>query len=214
MYPVGRGFRIANKPRGAKSPRYFDLERMREFEFGFDPLPVIRRGIWVARTEGRRAPGDRSRWRLFDPETEAFAPLRGLEEGDKLGPLIDDRRFVAYTAGKQALWLLDPESGERTRLRLPPLEGGGLLSAGHPAGSWGGARTPSGAPIVQLRFDTARQTCLAVIVNDELVCTPPVNGLLELVACPGDDTVLAVVERRTLERLRFGSTEREVLFPR
>ena len=35
-----------------------------------------------------------------------------------------------------------------------------------------------------------------------------------VIACPDDETILVVLEGRTIERLHFGGTERELLFPR
>lgn len=213
-YRTGRGFRIANKHAGAPAPRYFDLERMRVFEFDADPLPVIRRGAWIAKTYGRRDPDDQSSRRLFRPETGEFAPVRGVDRGEQWGPLVDERRFVIYRKDAPGLWLVDPETGERSALQARQLEGVSLSWVGNPIGSNGGARTPSGAPVFQLNMSNGG-TCLAKLAGDELICTPcPTNGLLVLASSPADDTVLVIVHSRTLERLRFGSERRDVLFPR
>jgi hypothetical protein len=205
LFQAGRGFRMANKPGGATPPRYFDLERMRVFELEVDQQPVIRSGAWLAKPMQKL---------LFWPDTGATAPVRGFEHGESWGPLIDERRFAVYRKGEPRLSLLDPETGERSPLRAPAVGNAGLGWVGNPIGSHGGARTPSGAPIVQLNVD-GQGTCLAKLAGDELVCTPcPTDGLLVLVACPDEDTVLAVVNQQTLERLRFGDPRREVLFPR
>ena len=207
----GRGFVITNGSIG--DGRYFDLTRRQTFEFDVESSnPIVRAGAWLSVTRSPAIEGQLP-WRLYWPETGAFAPVRGLEIGDKLGPLVDDRRFVVYRKDEPGLWLVDPETGRRTTLRTPVLDGEPISWVGSPVGVGNPVFTPSGSPVIQLNL-THRGTHVGKIVGDELLCTPRAGGWIDVVSCQDEESVIAVVKQRTLERLYFGLPDREVLFPK
>ena len=103
----------------------------------FHALPSI---LWLPfRTLIRSAKGlaDADEWPLVsvivaarDEEARAeiarhvgtqFAPVVGLQPGEQLGPLIDDRRFLVFRPQRFGLWLVDPATGQRdpVALQLP-----------------------------------------------------------------------------------------------
>jgi hypothetical protein len=172
---------------------------------------IVRRGGWLV---SKRVPGSKVYERqLFWPETETYAPANGFHPEDQLGPLIDDRRFVAYRQGEPGLWILDPESGERTTLEAPDLENRAISRVRNPYPAFHGARTPAGAPILQVVLNTDDRR-LGKIVGNELICVPDLEDRVELLSCQDEDSILVIAEGRRIERRYFGSPKRDVLFPR
>ena len=210
--PAGLGFRLANTS-GTLTRRYFDLNRRRVFELDVrNSYAVIRDGAWVSVGSGSMlVSGRQEEWRLYWPETGELAPVRGLNIGDKLGPLVDARRFVVYRKYQTGLWLVDPESGTRTPLAAPQLEGKIVKVNSRHLTQWLG--TPSGVPIVRIDLGE-EQVCFGKIVDEELICTPPLLGRVDIVSCQDEESLVVVVKQRTLERLYFGRDDRQVLFPR
>jgi hypothetical protein len=68
----------------------------------------VRSGCWLARTGNR--------WVALDPATGEHRPLEHVGPDEQVGPLLDDGRVVLVAPAGMAL--LDPDSGERTALRL------------------------------------------------------------------------------------------------
>lgn len=148
---------------------------------------------------------------LFWPETGEYGPIQGLREGEEIGPLADDRRVLAYRKGGDELWLLDPETGERTAVSTggQALEGIRGLSGLQSMMSC----TPSGAPVIFL--STEGGCCLGRMDKGALARTAVVGKAIPVIlALPDEDTALVATGDRTIERLRFGDATRERLFPR
>jgi len=202
-YPCGLGLE-SGTPNG-----YYDFGRERYFAsraLGLRGERVwIRPGAWLTRK--------REDYRLFDPDTKAFAPALGFAGEDEVCAILDDGRVAAFRRGEGML-LVAPETGDLTRLAMPPgFEGGGALERFRAP-----ARTPGGRRVFMLCKDgriesppTPYLSAYARLDGDALVATAAVEASISLLGCPTDDTVL-VHDGRAIYRLRFGSDVKEEIW--
>jgi hypothetical protein len=165
----------------------------------------IRPGSWLIE---RRNLGHE----LFDPDTRTSTPATSLEKKtDHLGPLLADGRFVM--ADDEGLCLYSPENGVRERLHM----------RGDPSAiRWLDTDNEFDAPIESFRPRLLRIFC----AHDRVIF-----GVLDLetlevsvtASCDWgslttgieDDGALLVLEGNArVVRLRFGSADRQVVFPR
>jgi len=178
--------------RGRKS-YFYDPLRHRTYE----PFPdlrhvLIRPGRWLARRDDT--------WVLFDPDTQEASPAP--DPPKRIDWLLDDGRAV--TGGE--VW--DPETGARQTIDR------------WAAYSWSEARTPDGGHIVGFqagpdpRFRFARLDARTLDLRW-------FDGLRDigfqhfrLIAVLDDETMIGIYKRTSLVRVRCGTAEREVLWPR
>lgn len=205
-YATGYGFRIVNHVEEGLTDRYFDLTRLQTFEVAPKCSPTIRSGAWLI-----SVPHKPERL-LFWPESGAIAPIRGLREGERIGPLIDEVRVIVYRPGDSSMTALDPESGDRVALHAAESEGRRIMSVNEPNGM-DLVTTPSGATIVLLRLGDYGN-CFAKLEGTELICTPYQESRYpRLLTCLDDETVIVTHNQRTIERHSFGKPGRLQIFP-
>lgn len=147
-------------------------------------------------------------YELFDPETRASTPLPDLPTDLRTLWPLDDERYLVFDGNR--LDVMELESGKRESIThddLGPIDHVASVSsfpvplarfdpivlALHGPGWHGFGRLD----LAQRRLTTARS-----------------GATLHFVACEDRDTVLAIEDHRRLVRLRFGTGERVVLFPR
>jgi hypothetical protein len=167
------------------------------------PRSVIRPGRWLIVRKRDPMP------ELFDPETLESAPVIGWTPNDRLGPVLADGRFVV--ADPIGFCLYSPESGARERLTLRG-ERPGPVDFIHCVSPFQAPLDTFQLRIVALhgRFGTA----LARLDEGEISVTASKSGLLQPFGCESREVVLAIEEKRRIVKLRFGTGEREVVFPR
>jgi hypothetical protein len=135
----------------------------------------------------------RGRWDrhyfLFDPDTKVTSPVRGGVTLTTNFSLLDDGRALDGSV------VLEPETGELLRLESADTA---VL-----------ARTPNGAQLLRVGHRLAR------LAGSEIAYADGVAGSeFTVVGVPDEETALVICNRKHLVRVRFGSTAREVLFPR
>lgn len=212
---VGLGNRVTDvRERGVQLEQYYDPFRCRVFASA-ELFPdakshhvaslSIRPGRWlVQRTQF--AP-----YELFDPETLASTPLVDVAPGDRIGPVLEDGRFLLASGGD--VFAYSPETGSRERLNL---RGGSIGRV-----EWILNTTPNNAPlaafeprIVHLGTRDGGGLARLDLEHREVVLAGGSRGDPQLVACEDANTLIAIEDRRRLVRLRFGTNERTLLFPR
>jgi hypothetical protein len=192
-------------PRG-----YYDLARRR----GFAARDLALRGerVWIR--PGAWLTRKMNEYRLFDPDTNAFAPALGFAKVADVAAILDDGRVIA-SCKDSSLALLVPETGLATGIATPP----GFEHCFVWSPSRFPVRTPGGKRVLQLIHDDGssdltadRYACVFVRQEgDRFVATAATKGLPTLLGCPTDDTVL-VHDHRAIYRLRFGSDEKEEIW--
>jgi len=206
--------------RGASNAVY-DVLRERRFAVD-DHLRVffVRPGRWLV-YDGSRA-NDASTPRLYDPETRELGDVAGLGKFDSPLSLHDDGRLLVITSYRgqrdveHDLVLLDPESGAREPIALPPtisLQSTWVSVVG---------RTPSGSEILRVRHAKGggdrllrcdQRTADGRTTSARTVATGPLLDFVEFVGASNEESAI-VVDSRRLVRLRFDGSPAEVLFPR
>lgn len=164
----------------------------------------IRRGEWiVSRSRGALC-------ELFDPDTRSSTPLFELVHGMFPPLLVVDGRALVADHGRVVLF--SPEERRSTEIELRGFPNGVVRELWDPSAAHR-AVDGSSTLAVSTGDDTYALARLDV-ERGELVATATSRGPIRLVAREPNDSVLAIEERKRLVRLRFGSDERVVLFPR
>jgi len=195
--PCGMGFESWT-PRG-----YYDLARRR----GFAARDLALRGerVWIR--PGSWLTRKNNQYRLFDPDTNTLSPALGFAGVGDVVAILDDGRVVAACKG-ETLALIAPETGLVTKIATPP----GFDKCGLWDPFRAPVRTPAGKRVLCLVGNTGGAENLACVFvrqdGDAFLPTVSMRGLLTLLGCPTDDTVL-VHDDRAIYRLRFGSDARE-----
>jgi hypothetical protein len=154
---------------------------------------LVRDGDWVAR--------DLS-WVFSDPETGARRPIPGLGADEHVGAVVADGRLLA--AGADGAFLLDPESGAREPVACDdaldePVTAVAPIPPGNdPAIHLVSCASWSGLARLDLERATLRRASGA-------------SGFY--VGGPDADTAYVVEDCARVVKVRFGSGEREVVFP-
>jgi hypothetical protein len=171
------------------------------------------------------------RWLLLDPATGARGEARGLVPDDHILAVLDDGALLVRRTGRgeppvpNGVLLVDPESGSARRIVVAGLETASVVKFHACAEGPVPVRTPSGSRVflvvleggdgrrekVFARLDVAEGRLVPTTVVEE---SPVAGHRSWVIAAPDEDHVLAVIGSRTIERLRFGSSARERLFPR
>jgi hypothetical protein len=202
--PCGLGFESWT-PRG-----YYDLSRRRHF--AARDLALRGERVWIR--PGAWLTHKKLDYRLFDPDSNAFAPALGFAGTSDVVAILDDGRVVA-SCRDGGLVLITPETGVVAHPVMPP----GFERCGVWEQFRAPIRVPSGKRVLQLFHDDGtshlteeRYACAFVRQDgDALQATAPMNGLVTLVGCPTDDEVI-VHDDRAIYRLRFGSDAREEIW--
>lgn len=132
---------------------------------------------------------DDPRYLLFDPDTNVTSAVRGGITLTTNFDLLDDGRVLQGSA------VLDPENGELLRLES--------------ADTAVVARTPDGAQLLRVGHRLARLAGSEIAYADGIQ-----KDEFTVVGVPDEETAIVICNRKHLVRVRFGSTAREVLFPR
>jgi hypothetical protein len=166
---------------------------------------AIRPGRWII----ERHPG--SGYELFDPETLESSPPPGFSAEDRIGPVLADGRFLV--ARGDVIGIYSPETGAREPLSVRGVLPGRVQSMR--------VVSPLHAPMETFHphlvlLCGSNWNALARIDLDrrELVPALCTQAWPHLVACVDPETVLAIEDHRKIVKLRFGTNEREVVFPR
>ena len=195
---------------------------LRERRFAVDPrlwVSFVRPGRWIVYDRSRA--NDAPTPRLYDPETRELGDIAGLGKGDSPLSLQDDGRLLVITSYRgqrnveHDLVLLDPESGVREPVALPP-----SISL---ASKWVSVvgRTPGGNEILAVRHTKGcadwlircdRQSSAGGSTTTRTVATGPFLGF-EFVGSSDEESAILVGSRR-LVRVRFDGSPPEFLFPR
>lgn len=146
-------------------------------------------------------------WSHLPWDQACFRPFFGLRDGQVLVESHPD------ADGRMELGLVEPASGTHRSLRFEDGSSALVRSA------FTGFRlqTPGGRLVVALRLDEDRWTFARLDPGQDRLVRILVDDLgpIGLAACMDEDTVIAIANGGcALERFRFGSAEREVLFPR
>ncbi len=213
VYATGFGLRVMHsdgRGRGPDARLFYDLARRRVVEFdGSKWDPRIRPRDWLVRGSGS------AKWEILEPDSGTRRPALGFRPEDQLGPMLADGSFLVYESETPNIAVVDPDTG--TRRAIPFDDGWSGAINGVSNARWGGFRSSLRAPhgsdvllvgirhrgVLLARFDGERLTRCA-IEADRFI----------LAARDGEDSVVVIRNRRTIERLYFGSERREVLFPR
>jgi len=209
---AGLGYRVAAaedgrlRTSGVFDPfreRYVALEELAALPelAGFRDL-WVRDGAWLVRL------GDGS-WSALDPDRLALEPL-GLPAHARLGPLTAGGRALLVHGGEP--YLFDADTGAREVLRFSDGFAGNVRRVS-PAYRNGAPLESYWPPVLDVSGDwngIARLDEHASL----LVRATGREGDVRLLACPDSDSALVLCARREIVRLRFGSAEHEVLFPR
>jgi hypothetical protein len=180
---------------------------VRTFELPANTWVVVLADTWLVRDRGTRA----GFWIQYDPETG----VRGAAISLGSTNLLDERTLASIDPATGELYGIAPATMERRRIEVDT--GPGKLAAVISASAtrWGVLRAPGGAPTVILRYETAPKrwrVAYGRLDAGRIVTTDHANDLT-LLGFDGDDAVIAIVDERRIERLRFGGG-RDVLFPR
>jgi streptogramin lyase len=164
---------------------------------------LVRECDWIARTK-MTAKG--AAFVRLDPETGETHAIAGLGSGERVVDVVPDGRLVV-SGGAGGAALLDPETGERVQLALEgaPLAGDGLS-----------VLAPSPIDPLVFRISSGWQW-LARLDPERAVLRPATGaagGLLQDLGGSDAETSYAVEDARRIVRVRFGTDEREVVFPR
>lgn len=163
----------------------------------------VRAGRWLA-LEHRR-------WIWFDPSTGKTEPVASFAADERLGPALDDGRFVLLAPSE--VYILDPETGERSELQVVGRPDIGRLLAI----STGPER--SGPPI-----PTAHATLVFVHASRWMgpAVLDPVAGVLRLAKIEGlsilqwlastGTRAILIEDHRRLVRYDFDRDRQEELF--
>jgi hypothetical protein len=206
---------------------FYDCARGRSFRKaeignGGADVKLIRAASWVV-----SHPSTGRRWvsELWNPESGEFAPIAGWNEGAPIALHPDGRLLVVERArpGEEGgrweegvLFLLDPDTGSRRGLPLPP----DLVT--RIAGGWSYGFTIAGDLIFTLRAPSPERADVPIEWiarldprSDGFVCVGPFGSIYpDLLGCPDRDSVVFVSDNRRLLRAHFDGRPAQVLFPR
>ncbi len=190
---------------GSTQPWVLDPTRVRRFTSPANTWVVVLADTWLVRDRGTRT------WITYDPETE----MRGESVSLQSINLLDERTLVSIDAETGELFGLAPATMERRRIEVDAGPGKLVAVIAASATRWGVLRSPGGAPTVVLRYETGPKQWRVAYgrYRDGRIITTDHANDLTLLGFAGDDAVIAIVDERRIERLRFGGG-REVLFPR
>ncbi len=215
QYWLGMGLMV-NEVGKLNNSIFFDPFRKRTFDSAeiyasspnLDRLSTcIRPGSWLV-PRGLHRPRE---YELFDPDTRASTPATGWNAKDFLGPVLGDGRFLVVDS--DGICIYTPETGARDRLTVRGELPGPVKYVW--ASPWTNAPLSRFQPQF-LSLDGHEFETLARldVEHNEIVTAHAARGRVRLVAYEDANTVLALEDQRTIVRLRFGTTDREVVFPR
>jgi hypothetical protein len=174
-----------------------------------DPDTFVGRRL---RTATRRDP---QAWHLVTASTGEAVPAAGLTLEDTPLAALSGNRLLVHRrdsrAGTGEFWVVDPSDGGTSRVPTPP------GAPERPGVVFVGTRTPGGALVIGLNDRGTHGHVLGDPVTGALrAWTPgPANGGGgHVIACIDEETAIFLSDLRRLVRVRWGSAEREVLFPR
>lgn len=213
----GAGVRLASGEHGQQRvvDRVFDPLRNRVFEIPSRAGVFVLRDTWLF-LEPFDRPSSTWPWVQYDPETGQRGV--GFELETFVPCMLDEHSVLDVDRSTGTLERVIVATGERLLVGVEGPAPRGLLTTVH-AASWRalGARirAPDGATVVALSYaDPARahSVALAKIIDGRAVLTDGVRHI-EAIGFTDPDSVIALVDARRIERLRFGGG-RELLFPR
>ncbi len=194
---------------------WYDPSRERRFT-GLEERNVrfIRSGRWIV---GASSAGNQG-WFSFDPERDELAPLVGKDELARPVGLAPDGRLLTFVQTKgdkrpAGLALIDPDTLHRETVAIDPAGAGLLLATA--VGS-----TASGALVGTFHdgagSGTTRYGRLDLVAGaaPRLVVTAALEMPSDRLGVIGEDELLAIEAERRVVRLRYGSDQREVVFPK
>jgi len=168
---------------------------------------LVRSGPWIVHEA-------RAGVRLFEPETREEHDVPGLSPAAYLGPVLADGRALVLDGGR--VFLLAGHGTEVEEVALG--HGQGEVTAAWAYGGYGSKsllRDDARVLEVDVRGwgrGPARLELEALRL--ELALGKRSRRDTQLLACPDEDHAIVLENDRRIVRLRFGSDEREVLFPR
>jgi len=188
---------------------YYDLLRGRTYKRG--DLALRGERVWIR--PGRWLTAKNNRYRLFDPDTNEFGPVAGLDAADAVRVVADDGRVFVRRQGMPAL--VDPESGATTTLDVPPdIIDATVVEVARAFDR--PTRTPDGRRVVLLYGPIGGGTqdvywCALGRLDpgDKLATTAVLRGVTTLRGCPNDDEAIVTLNNEKVVRLRFGSDTQE-----
>lgn len=210
----GAGVRLAGGEHGQQRvlDRVFDPLRNRVFEIPSRAGVFVLGDTWLFReTFTRPAP-----WVQYDPETGQRGA--GLELAAHWPCMLDTQSVLDVDRQTGTLERVVAATGERSLIGVEGPAPRGMLTAVH-AAFWRALGAcicaPDGATVAMLSYSDpsrAHAVALAKIHDGRAVLTDMVTHV-EAIGFTDSDSVIALVDSRRIERLRFGGG-RELLFPR
>ncbi|MHC5062375.1 MAG: hypothetical protein ACYTG5_00180 [Planctomycetota bacterium] len=158
-------------------------------------------------------------WLLEDPETGETRPAPGLQLREQVVQVLPDQRILTFLGNQ--IYALDLSNGEREELQHP--EGNqGIRLHQISARANIASRKPGALSTPVLRFNywdrkQNPQLHVAGIAALNSSCTGfrmLIEGYFQPISFPSDNIMLAVTDRKRIERINLDTGEREILFPR
>jgi hypothetical protein len=147
----------------------------------------------------------------FDPTTHSCSEPNGLVEHDVLVDIVSDGRCLVLRAGE--LFLVDPDTGSSTPIQFSD----GLRDRIEGAWSRPSHESREGTSVLQIYATSWRGLARLEVGTNSLVRATGSDPLLTwftVLAWPDSDHVIIEEREERIVKLRFGTNEREVLFPR